>query len=74
MHSIEPQSDTPERLQVLSLLERFLQELQLQPTNYKVDLQRRLNNQFHDLFRRKTFDECLTIIQKRGLERTVSFN
>lgn len=61
-----------ERQRQISLnLESFLAKLESQTSSFKNDIQRKLANQFNELFRKKDFDECIQNIRNRGLEEWV---
>ncbi len=57
--------ESHQNLKIFKNLNILLSQLETQSTSYKNHHQRKLINSNHDLFRKKSFDECLKLIRTR---------
>ena len=63
--------NTQQKDQILQKIEHFLVLFESQTVSYKVNVQRRLNNLNNELFRKKTFDECIRVIRGKKFQESV---
>lgn len=58
---------------VKNLLQNFLSDLKSQSEEYKRDLYKRLINLHSDLFKKRDFDDCVSLIEKKAFNKEVTY-